>query len=61
MLTKGESAELLMKINDYVAAESTILSTKPDTERRRDAIDRASKMLERLLEFVEAIGPLPTA
>jgi hypothetical protein len=55
MLTKNESAELLLLINAYaVAVVSSLVDT--DTGRRVGAVDKAALALERLLDYVEAIS-----
>ena len=55
MLTKGESAELLLRINAYATA--VVASLVDDTTGRRIyAVDKAARALERLLEYVEEIS-----
>jgi hypothetical protein len=55
MLTKTESAQLLLLINAYANA---VVSSVADTDmgRRVHAVDKAARALERLLEFVEEIS-----
>jgi hypothetical protein len=55
MLTKTESAQLLLLINAYAnAVVSSLVDT--DSGRRIHAVDRAARALERLLEYVEEIS-----
>lgn len=55
MLTKSESAELLLLINAYAnAVVSSLVDT--DSGRRVRAVDKAALALERLLAYVEAIS-----
>jgi hypothetical protein len=55
MLTKSESAELLIRINGYVAAVLVLITTT-DIKRRADVADNAATALDRLLEYVEEIS-----
>ena len=55
MLTKTESAQLLLLINAYANA---VVSSVADTDmgRRIVSVDKAARALERLLEYVEEIS-----
>lgn len=55
MLTKGESAELLMRINSYASAV-LVLVTYADTPQRAAVVEKAAAALDRLLEYVEEIS-----
>jgi adenine/guanine phosphoribosyltransferase-like PRPP-binding protein len=55
MLTKSESAELLQRINAYVASVLVLITTT-DTNKRVDVADKTANALDRLLEYVEEIS-----
>jgi len=56
MLTKAESAELLMRINAYASAVLVLVAYAADIDRRRDLVENTAAALDRLLEYVEEIS-----
>lgn len=56
VLTKTESAELLLLINAYATAVVSSLVDDGNTGRRVYSVDKAARALERLLDYVEQIS-----